>query len=124
VVARIAMRLGAVAPYVAPLLLLQVGPRLGVGVDALAPIEGIGQIRAPLLLIAGDRDRHTPLAASQRLFDAAPEPKHMWIVRGAAHVNFHRAAPAEYEQRVTEFLDHALRRTAGPDAVSSTASTR
>lgn len=119
--ARIALRLDGLAPYVAPLLLWQVGPRLGMEADAMAPIAGIRHIRAPLLLIAGDRDRHTPLDASRRLFDAAPEPKQLWIVRGAAHVNFHRAAPAEYEQRVTGFLDHALR---GAAAVTPPASTR
>ena len=71
-------------------------------------IEGIRRVRAPLLLIAGEDDRHTPLADSQRLFDAAPHPKHTWIVPGAAHVDFHRFAPAEYERRVLEFFGRTL----------------
>ncbi len=107
--ARIAIRLGPLAHYLAPLLLLQIRPRLGIDPDTIAPIEGIHEIRAPLFLIAGDADRHTPLSESERLFAAAPDPKRMWTVPGAAHVNFHRAAPAEYERRVSEFLNEALR---------------
>jgi uncharacterized protein len=109
VVARIGIRLGPLAPLLAPLLLAQVQLRLGVDPDALAPIEGIRRIHEPLLLIAGEQDRHTPLAQSQRLFDAAPDPKQLWVVPGAAHVNFHRFAPEEYERRVLDFLANALR---------------
>ncbi|HEX5065240.1 MAG TPA: alpha/beta hydrolase [Myxococcota bacterium] len=109
VAARIAIRLGPLAPVLAPLLLLQVRARLGVDADAIAPIEGIAHIAAPLLLIAGEDDRHTPLAQSQRMFDAAPEPKSLWVVPGAQHVDFERAAPEDYARRVLEFLAASLR---------------
>jgi fermentation-respiration switch protein FrsA (DUF1100 family) len=110
--ARIAIRLGPLAEWLAPLLLLQVRPRLGVDPDRVAPIEGIRQIRAPLLLLAGERDRHTLLAESRRLFEAAPEPKSLWVVRGAAHVDFHRFDRAEYERRVLDFLARTIARGA------------
>ena len=74
----------------------------------IAPIEGIRHIRAPLLLIAGDRDRHTLLSQSRRLFEAAPEPKSLWVVPGAAHVSFHDFSPDAYERRVLEFLERTL----------------
>jgi fermentation-respiration switch protein FrsA (DUF1100 family) len=106
---RIAIRLGPLADLLAPLLLLQIQPRLGVSADVIAPIEGIRRIRAPLLLIAGDRDRHTPIDESQRLFDAAPEPKTLWVVTGAAHQNFHAFARDEYERRVVDFLARFVR---------------
>lgn len=109
VVDRIRIRLGPLAPLIAPLLLMQVHPRVGVDPDSIAPIEGIRHISAPLLLIAGDKDRHTPLSGSKRLFEAAPEPKVLWVLPGAAHVNFHRFNPAEYEHRVLDFLGRALR---------------
>jgi len=112
VVARLAIRLGPLAELLAPLLLVQVAPRLGVDPDSVAPIEGIRQVTAPLLLIAGERDRHTPLAQSRRLFEAAPAPKTFWVVRGAEHVDFHRVDPLAYEHRVVEFLDATLRKSA------------
>ena len=106
---RIAIRRGPLAPIVAPFLLGQVYLRLGVGAHAIAPIEGIRQIRAPLLLVAGEQDRHTPLEESQQLFAAAPEPKTLWTIPDAAHQDFHDFARAEYERRVLDFLARALR---------------
>jgi uncharacterized protein len=101
---RIAIRLGPLAHFLTPLLLLQVYPRLGVHPDAIAPIDGIRRIRAPLLLIAGEEDRHTPIDESRRLFAAAPEPKTLWVIPGAAHQNFYAFTPTEYERRVLAFL--------------------
>jgi fermentation-respiration switch protein FrsA (DUF1100 family) len=106
---RIRIRLGPLAPLLAPLLLAQIQPRLGIDPDSIAPIEGIRHIRAPLLLIAGERDKHTLLTESERLFDAAPEPKTFWVVPGAAHVNFHRFDPVQYERRILDFLTRTFR---------------
>ena len=105
---RIAIRLGALGDWLAPLLLWQVQPRLGVPPQDLAPARGIRNITAPLLVIAGERDRHTTLAQSEQLFGAAPEPKHLWVVPGAAHEDFHRVATREYEARILAFLEQAL----------------
>lgn len=101
---RIAMRAGPLASVLTPLLLCQVKPRIGVFASAIAPIDSIGQVRAPVFIIAGELDRHTTLAESKRMFDAAREPKKLWVVPNAAHGNFHSAYPAEYERRVLEFL--------------------
>jgi fermentation-respiration switch protein FrsA (DUF1100 family) len=108
VIARLAIRVGPLAEPLAPLLLLQLRPRLGIDPATVAPIEGIRRVAAPVLVIAGERDRHTLLAHSQALFDAAPAPKALWVVPGAAHVDFHRASPVEYERRVLAFLAPAL----------------
>jgi fermentation-respiration switch protein FrsA (DUF1100 family) len=40
----------------------------------------------PLLVIQGDRDTIVPPHHAQRLYDAALEPKQLWIVEGAGHV--------------------------------------
>ncbi len=53
--------------------------------DRYASIERIGRLRAPLLIVAGDRDRIVPLAFSQRLYAAAPEPKRLVVIPGADH---------------------------------------
>jgi fermentation-respiration switch protein FrsA (DUF1100 family) len=104
VAARLRIRLGALGPPLAPLLLLQLRPRLGVSADVLRPIEGIRAVRAPILLIAGGRDAHTPLAESERLFGAAPGPKELWVLPEAAHRDFHRVAGAVYEERILDFF--------------------
>lgn len=109
VVNRISMRLGSfLAPILSRLLLWQVEPRLGFDPFELNPIDRIGSVTAPILLIAGSEDRHTSLTESKALFQAASHPKDLWVVEGAAHQSFHRFAPAEYERRVLEFFDQNL----------------
>jgi fermentation-respiration switch protein FrsA (DUF1100 family) len=106
---RLRMRLGSVGPYLAPLLTLQLYPRWGITADQLRPIDAIKKVRVPILIIAGTEDPRTTLDDSKRLFAAAPEPKEFWAVPGAAHANFQRFAPREYEERLLAFLDRNLR---------------
>lgn len=106
---RIAIRLGQASRLLAPLLLWQLEPRLGVSPDAIRPIRGIRDVKAPLLLIAGERDQHATIEQSRTLFDAAPEPKELWVLPGAAHQDYYRLAPREYERRVLKFLNRTLR---------------
>jgi fermentation-respiration switch protein FrsA (DUF1100 family) len=54
-------------------------------------------------------DRRTTLAQSRALYAAAPGAKAIWEIPGAAHVDFERFAPAEYQARVARFLAENLR---------------
>lgn len=47
-------------------------------VAALSPV--------PLLLIHGDRDEVIPLHHSRKLYEQAKEPRELWIVPGAGHI--------------------------------------
>jgi len=53
--------------------------------DRYPSIERIAAVRAPLLVIAGDRDDIVPASLSRRLYDAAAEPKRFVLVPGAGH---------------------------------------
>lgn len=101
---RLRMRLGAVGDALSPLLLSQLPLRLEVSPAQLRPIDRIGTLHAPVLVAAGSVDEHTTLAETRRLFAAAAEPKTLWVVDGAAHVDLHAFAPAEYERRIGAFL--------------------
>jgi uncharacterized protein len=107
---RIALRLGPAGRWLTPLLLWQLRPRLGIDPAELSPVRHIAAVRCPVLVIAGSEDRHTTLAQSHALFAAAHEPKELWEVPGAAHVDFASFAPAEYERRVLAFLAANLSR--------------
>lgn len=112
---RIRIWLGPLAGVLAPCLLMQVRPRLGFSPHELRPIDGIPRVGAPVLIVAGAEDRHTTPAESRRLFEAARPPKEFWLVPGAAHIDFHLHAGAEYEKRILSFFDAFLRRPAtGP----------
>ena len=43
-----------------------------------------------------------------KFYAAAGEPKQIWKVPGAGHTEGLDTQPAEYERRVTTFLDQAL----------------
>jgi fermentation-respiration switch protein FrsA (DUF1100 family) len=110
---RLALWLGSPGRHLAPVLTWQVKPRLGFDPEVLRPAERIAELRAPLLLIAGDADRHATLDEARLLYARARAPKELWIIAGAKHVDFHRYAPEPYERRILEFLGLRLRGSAG-----------
>ncbi|HEY3567424.1 MAG TPA: alpha/beta fold hydrolase [Thermoanaerobaculia bacterium] len=105
---RLRIRLGPLGPPLAPLLLAQLKPRLGISPSTLRPIDHISQVRCPVFVISGTADQHTTPAQAKALFARAPDPKRLWLVPGAAHVDLDRFAGAEYERRVLEFLADAF----------------
>ncbi len=55
--------------------------------DAYRPLHAApGVAPIPLLIMHGDRDEVIPLHHAQQLFDAAREPKSLWIIQGARHI--------------------------------------
>jgi fermentation-respiration switch protein FrsA (DUF1100 family) len=48
-------------------------------------LSKIGRVRAPLLVVHGDRDEIVPFAQGRRMFDAASPPKELVPIRGAGH---------------------------------------
>jgi alpha-beta hydrolase superfamily lysophospholipase len=106
---RLRLRFGSLAGALAPLLLVQLEPRLGISPEELEPIRSIGRLGAPVLVVAGSLDRHTMLEESQELFDAASEPKELWVVDGALHQDFLEFDPEGYEAHVVSFLAEHLR---------------
>ncbi len=108
---RISIRLGHLGKYFTPLLLWQVKPRLGFNPKILSPINKIDQIKAPLLIIGGTKDIHTPIQETQNLYEKAIEPKEFWAIDGAEHENFHEYLTKEYEQRILDFFQSHLKVT-------------
>jgi uncharacterized protein len=106
---RLQIYLGRWGSALSPVLLMQVRARLGIDADRLRPIDRIGDIHAPLLLVHGTLDQHTPIAEAQAVYAAASEPKEWWAIEGAGHVSLYRFASVEYERRVGEFLMKYLR---------------
>jgi fermentation-respiration switch protein FrsA (DUF1100 family) len=116
---RLRLRFGLGAGLLEPLFTLQLRARLGIDPANLRPVAAMRRIEAPVLIIAGELDRHTALAESRRLFDAAPGPKALWVVTGAAHEDLHGRRPAEWGRRVLAFLGAHLRDRGGAGAMPS-----
>ncbi|WP_088163879.1 alpha/beta hydrolase [Delftia sp. K82] len=105
---RVRAHIGWLADVVTPLLAWQLPLRLHLELAQLRPIDHVKALGAPVLIAAGLQDRHTTPAETRELFDAAREPKALWMVEGAAHVDLYDYAPQPYEQRVLGFLDRYL----------------
>ncbi len=106
---RIATRLGSwIAKLTAPLLYEQIPLRLSIQLSQLHPIDAIKKVKSPVLIISGTADKHTTTTETQAFFDAAPQPKSLWLIKGAAHVDLHRYVGKEYEEQVILFLNRYL----------------
>jgi pimeloyl-ACP methyl ester carboxylesterase len=78
-------------------------------VDSFNPVESAHHITPrPLFVIGGDKDDLMPEYDVRRVFDAALEPKQLWIVPGAAHARCREVAGVEYDTRVSGFFSRNL----------------
>jgi len=109
---RLTMRFGLVGGQLAPLLLWQLPLREGVSPEQLRPIVAISTLGAPVLIASGNRDQHTTWSETQRIFAAAEQPKELWAVEGAAHVDLHSYNATVYETRILKFLSRYFRNEA------------
>jgi len=106
---RLVMRLGGVGAGLAPLLLWQLPLRAGVSAEQLRPITLLAGLGAPVLVASGTADRHTTVAETREIFQAAAEPRELWLVDGAAHGDLQAHDPAAYAARVASFIERHLR---------------
>jgi fermentation-respiration switch protein FrsA (DUF1100 family) len=72
--------------------------------DRFAAIDQIGRTRAPLLVIAGGRDRIVPIENSRRLYAAATAPKELLVLPDANHNDHELVAGDEMIQAIVRFL--------------------
>jgi fermentation-respiration switch protein FrsA (DUF1100 family) len=100
-----------VARPLARLLEVTMSPILGVPAAALRPIDRMADVGVPLLVISGARDNRTTSAETTAMFSRAREPKSLWRVEGAGHVDLEAYAPDQYRSRVPPFLTKWLRGT-------------
>ena len=106
---RLDLAVGPAARHFTTLLTWQLPLRLGIWPSELEPLTALPSLGSPVLIVSGDRDLHTTLAETKRLFQAASEPKDLWIVEGAAHVDLYAFSPEVYESKISGFLSRYLR---------------
>jgi pimeloyl-ACP methyl ester carboxylesterase len=74
-----------------------------------SPVEVVGRIAPiPLLLVHGDRDHYFPVEHPRALFEAALEPKELWLLEGFGHAE--SAATPEMLDRIGAHLPVLLSR--------------
>lgn len=73
-------------------------------VSEVSPLLSAQSLKCPIFLIHGDADRKIGVHHSRQIFDAAPDPKELWICEGAGHLGTYLKDPQEYENRVLDFF--------------------
>jgi len=77
----------------------------GLDIRLVRPIDDVGKIAPrPLLLIHGDQDTLVPLENGEALYQAAGEPKELYVVSGAGHGGFLDADPQGFERTLVDFF--------------------
>ncbi len=81
----------------------------GVTLDQVRPVDDIALISPrPVFLIQGMSDGMVPLDSAQRLYDAAGEPRQLWLENNVHHLGMYTYYETMYTERVIEFFDEYL----------------
>jgi dipeptidyl aminopeptidase/acylaminoacyl peptidase len=83
---------------------------IGIDPTSIRPVDSICAISPrPVFLIYGSAEDYVHPDSAQELYNAACDPKDLWIIDGAGHGGFIDAEPDEYPRRVLEFFDQHLK---------------
>ncbi|MDH4138884.1 MAG: alpha/beta fold hydrolase, partial [Anaerolineae bacterium] len=94
---------------VAPLTVAFAQWQTGLRISEVRPVDDIPAIAPrPVFIIHGTDDDLIPAEQGLRLYEAAGEPKELWMVGGMGHESALGILPDEYERRVIGFFDKAL----------------
>lgn len=94
---------------VGPLAILFASLRLGAWLPSADPIRWVAKISPrPLLLIHGEKDVFISTRRIKALYEAAGEPKELWLIPDAGHRNADELYPEEYRKRVVGFFERWL----------------
>jgi dipeptidyl aminopeptidase/acylaminoacyl peptidase len=73
------------------------------------PLNVIDQISPrPVLFLAGSMDGEVSAAMVTKLYNAARDPKTLWVVDGAQHGGYADVAAIEYSHRLVRFFEQGL----------------
>ncbi|NBU72235.1 MAG: alpha/beta hydrolase, partial [Bacteroidetes bacterium] len=71
-------------------------------VDEVDCLRAAEQIRAPVLLLAGEEDVRMPPAMVRSIYERAAGPKEFWIIPGEGHEN--RNFGQEFREKIKQFF--------------------
>jgi len=81
----------------------------GLRLDGLRPVDHVGALAPrPILIMEAGEDEVVAPGSGQRLYEAAGEPKELWVVEGVEHVGFREAVAEGYQQHVIDFFERYL----------------
>jgi len=77
----------------------------GLTIDLVRPVDDIASISPrPVFIIQGLGDQMVPLNSAQQLYDAAGEPRKLWLEEDVPHLNMYAYYKVRYTKRVIKFF--------------------
>lgn len=77
-------------------------------------IDKVSRLELPKLFIHGGSDERVSPSLGRRLYEAAAEPKELYLVPGAGHNDVHRQGGLRYLRRISRFRTRCLRAAGRP----------
>jgi uncharacterized protein len=106
---RLALALGPPGRLFTPFVLGAFRVAGGIDASKLRPIDGIGRLHKPILVMTGAEDQKTTVGESRALFAKANPPKSYWEAPGAGHFDLAYVGGVAYRERLLDFLNATLR---------------
>jgi fermentation-respiration switch protein FrsA (DUF1100 family) len=96
-------------PVINPLAKFIAEIQTGIHLDQINPMNDIAQISPrPVYIVHSLGDTVAPPDAGEKLFNAANEPRFLWVEQNAAHLSIHLANERSYQRRLVGFFDEWL----------------
>ena len=96
-------------PLINPLAKLLLQIRLGVNFEETSPAALIGKISPrPVYLIQGTLDTVASPDSAETLYNAAADPRYLWVEENAIHLGIYLNNPGRYQRRVVNFFEEYL----------------
>ncbi|HJS19845.1 MAG TPA: alpha/beta fold hydrolase [Anaerolineales bacterium] len=96
-------------PLINPLAKVITRLETGIDLEAVSPIDEIGRISPrPVYIVHSTADIVAPPEAGERLFNAAQEPRFLWLEESAPHLAIYLDNPRRYQHRLVDFFDEWL----------------
>jgi len=98
-------------PVINPLARVIAHVETGIDFDKVSPVDVIGAISPrPVYIVQGGEDTMAPPSSGEKLFEAAREPRYLWVDEKAPHLAIYVDNPRKYQRRLVDFFDEWLLR--------------
>ena len=96
-------------PLINPLAKFLAQTQTGINLNEINPMNDIAKISPrPVYIVHSLRDSVAPPDAGEKLFNAAHEPRFLWVEEDAAHLSIHLVNERRYQRRLIGFFDEWL----------------
>ena len=96
-------------PIINPLAKFVAQKETGINFDQVNPLDDISKISPrPVYIVHSTADIVAPPDAGEKLFNAAKEPRFLWLEEDAQHLAIYLDNPRRYQRRLVAFFDEWL----------------